>query len=401
MPSPKQSKFSHTCVKCKRTLPESEFMRMPTAAQLLRRHQDATSKGLDPSRSDVLEFSQAELADALAKSREFNRVPHTKKVHGNTSRDKKPVAQKHLPLDQRDPHALCHYKGFGGRKEVSNTCLECRPQAPFAGDLSTSAGRAFARTSGALAPTILQSELIIEAFQKKHKEMFGKEHAVTKMRREVVEVLAQAISNELRSVRNKVYYAQRGTKGTEPELLAVLFAYRSFVQALLRFVQGDLKVLPGVMWQAVKRKGLEQVTPEWVLPLAALSSRDELYCLIEGPLVTAAHLHQQTALSTGIALKLPYLALGSSQEAAILGMLRVVHDALRADGLSPDRDAVLKHQRGGDEFLGSVPSRQWVPRLELVVQQERQRVESFERALYRSLSKGPIVPEPDGAGFDE
>lgn len=248
----KEPLFFHTCKLCDRLLPEKNFMRMPTAARYVRKHEVLRSKNLDVSMSDVLEFTPEERAAAHEKSLVWA-AKHSKKT-----------------TDPENPHALCTYKAISGRKEVSKTCLECKPQEPFHGDLSTTTGRVDAIMRGSLAPTLFESQKLARAlWEKQRGPRAATGHAPLK--KAIRKRLLALTSAELRSVRSKLYYLTQRPERATPELQNLLALYRSLVQAVHVYVRKGMPTIPALVWQLIVRTDLGNLSASMVLPTVALA----------------------------------------------------------------------------------------------------------------------------------
>lgn len=413
MTTQKTTAITHVCIQCNRTLPEKQFLRMPTAAAILRKHERLLLKGLDVSASDVLEYTPQEREAAARAARDWRR--------DNPGRS-----------NDDNPHVLCNYRAIGGRKEVGNTCLDCRPQAPFAGDLRTRVGRAHALHSGALAPTVLESRRHIEQYLAKHcKPRAPMGTAV--VRNNAVAELLSCVSAELRSVRSKIYYVRKSPDRNEDRLWYALNAYRGFVREAARFLQQDMGSLPALVWQAVHRRGTGVLSDEWVLPTialacapiavgkpsAALRAKPTAGVMPDKALTLHRRLREAVLaydryMETGpfYPAKLPYLALRSTQDVGIRGIASLVQQSLREEGPSHDNesapDSVKKYDRVLDvedgvykKVVAQGITRNGVPRLRKLLELEKDRVFLLKAFLQESTGK-PTSVRPEGyTEFDD
>lgn len=411
------SKITLVCAQCKRVLPEAQFLRRTTAAALIRKHQALKAKGLDTSLSEVIEHTPAEREAAAQEAREW--------------RLKNPGRK-----DADNPHVLCDYRFIGGRKEVGRTCLECRPAAPFEGDIHTTAGREIAINSGALAPTVLASRQIVEQALAKEREGVVKRQGTAALKDRVLSALRDAVSDELRSVRSKRHYLRKHPERATPLLEVALREYRAFVREVDRYLRYDMQILPGLVLQAASRQGVEVVSAEWVLPTLAMAcaplNMDKATVALKAPPArkrlpdNAAALHQRLgaalqacrayqAQAPFYAAKFPYLGLLEPQDTGIKGIAQLVQQAIAAWGVAAKNeeldDKFKKYDRVLDPVLGTYTkqpvqgfTRRGVPRVRALLELEQDRVFLLQEMLRKSKGApaGTVLCTPEGyTEFDD
>lgn len=350
------------CSCCGEAKPLHRFARHLTARQVISNYERRRAAGTLSDDPDVLEFTAEDRAWAAA---------------------------------QYPPMTLTKYKLVQKTRIESRICLDCRPQAPFEGSLKLPVDVLDAIYSGALAPTVERSRVLVDAkLAPRRKEALArayKKRSFVAVRRRVVNRIRTLVALELRATRNKIYYLERQPvqRRRNPDgeaQMRLLRAYLGLVQAIHRLIK-DTTRLPACVWQIVLRGGdISQFVAQHIPPIVAMACGDkayedcdEVYAVDEALLLAQRASDDYVALMPSYPTKLRWLALAEHQGDAIEAIHYTLEQTLAAYSMA-DNDWA--------EILSGAPSgRKGVPQLNVLMAQEDARFKRFRKRAAEPLRR--------------
>lgn len=371
------------CRRCGELKPLRRFERRLTAAQAIFNHERRRAAGTLGEDPDVLEFTDEDRAWAA---------------------------------EQNPPLTLTRYKVIRGAVVASRTCLDCRPQAPFEGDVSTPDGRLNAIHSGALAPTVERSTVLVDAKRAAMRadtlDKARSTRAFVVTRKRLLTRLRKLVALELRSARNKIYYFERsaaaraanskkrffgdGRKISEARraveakpaqdaaLEKALRRYLTLVQAVHQLIV-ETPHLPAVAWQLAMQYQEDRIDAKDIVPLVAMTFGTDEYDAVVGPLRRACYAYDDfIALAPKAPPKLPWLALADVQDNGIA----LLHDCM---------ERFVKEARSEHDWAAALEDdptlAKGIPKLGKLLAREQKRIAAL---------RGLEMPEPwHAASSDE
>lgn len=322
--------------------------RIRTAAQAVKRYEAQLLAGERSEDPDVVEWSEQELAQAAADGVELGR-----------------------------------YKRIYPRKYQSKVCLDCKPQAPFEGDLSTPQGRLNAERLGVLGSNRADAREFLakkmERDRKATKARIANSTPMARKRRLLLSALRVVVAKETRSARDKTRYAVTRNNVQIPHLLECVHAYEHLLRHIHGFLFTDMGPVPAPVWQLALRVPAKDLNPQTLLlPLLAMSIEDLSFQPVSEALAQLqVNYERYLGQNPPNAVRFPLLALVDSQAESIEGVFNRLFEHVLLDGqVRGVKGALLRGARDDVVEHG-------VPHLEKTLLREAERVKAMRKLIRR------------------